>query len=69
MQSAAEVLTREFGDKVSQALPHDSRASQLSRLPGNCPNCGAPVRTREVDWVEESIVECAYCGTPLRPLA
>jgi hypothetical protein len=69
MQAAAEALTREFGDKVSQALPHDTRASQLSRLPGNCPNCGAPVRTREADWVDESIVECAYCGTPLRPVA
>jgi hypothetical protein len=68
MQSEAEVLTREFGDKVLQPIPLDTRAAQLSRLPGNCPNCGAPLRHSEVTWIDASNIECSFCGTPIRPI-
>lgn len=67
MKSAAETLTREFGDKVPQSTPLDSRAEQLSRLPSNCPNCGAPLRQSEVTWTEVGTLECGFCGTPIRP--
>jgi hypothetical protein len=69
MQSATEALTREFGDKVSQHLPHDPHAAQLSRLPSNCPNCGAPLGQSEVTWTDAGTVECGFCGTPIRPSA
>jgi hypothetical protein len=67
MQSAAEALTREFGDKIPQPVPLDPRAAQLSRLPSNCPNCGAPLGKSEVKWTEANTVECGFCGTPIRP--
>jgi hypothetical protein len=66
MQSAAEALTKEFGDKVSQPVLLDSRAAQLSRLPSNCPNCGAPLGQSEVTWTEANTIECSFCGTPIR---
>ncbi len=67
MQSAAETLAREFGDKISQPLPHDSRAAQLNRLPSNCPNCGAPLSQSEVTWTDAGTIECGFCSTPIRP--
>jgi hypothetical protein len=67
MQSTAEALTREFGDKVSQPIPLDPRAAQLSRLPSNCPNCGAPLGQSEVTRADVHTVECGFCGTPIRP--
>ena len=35
-------------------------------LPTHCPSCGAAVRPNEVEWLDEVIAECAYCGSPLR---
>lgn len=35
-------------------------------LPTHCPSCGAGVRPDEVEWLDESTAECAYCGSPLR---
>jgi len=68
MKSAA-ALTKEFGDKVPQPIPLDSRAAQLARLPSNCPNCGAPLRNSEVTWTDANTIECNFCGTPIRPTA
>ena len=35
-------------------------------LPTHCPQCGAALRPDEVDWLDESTAECAYCGSPVR---
>jgi len=67
MRSAAEALTREFGDKVAQSAPLDPRAALLSRLPSNCPNCGAPLAHKDVTWTEADTLECGFCSTPIRP--
>jgi hypothetical protein len=32
-------------------------------LPAKCLGCGAPLRSDEVDWVDENSAECPYCGT------
>jgi hypothetical protein len=32
----------------------------------NCPNCGAPLLAKDVEWVEASIV-CNFCGGLARP--
>jgi hypothetical protein len=36
-------------------------------LPTHCPQCGAVVRTDEVEWIDERTAECGYCGSPIRP--
>jgi hypothetical protein len=35
-------------------------------LPTRCSGCGAPVRSDEVDWLDEFTAECEYCGSPVR---
>jgi hypothetical protein len=32
------------------------------RLPVRCPHCGAPVRSDDVEWIDDHSAECAYCG-------
>ena len=36
---------------------------QRGKLPAVCPKCGAPVRSDEVEWVDNSSAECDFCGT------
>lgn len=37
-------------------------------LPAKCQGCGAPMRSDEVEWVDEVSVECPYCGSISRSL-
>jgi len=66
MDQAAEALTKEFAARVSPPAP--AALSAAARLPANCPQCGAPVRISDAQGLDVSKVECAYCGTPIRPL-
>jgi tetratricopeptide (TPR) repeat protein len=35
-------------------------------LPAQCPSCGAPVRSDEVTWVDQTSAECPYCGSVVK---
>lgn len=35
-------------------------------LPTNCPGCGGPIRSDEVEWADEVTAECPYCGSAAR---
>jgi hypothetical protein len=35
-------------------------------LPTNCPKCGAPLHTDEIEWTDEITAECPYCGNAIR---
>jgi len=35
-------------------------------LPTHCPSCGAPLRSDEVEWLNDVTAECGYCGSPVR---
>jgi predicted Zn-ribbon and HTH transcriptional regulator len=37
-------------------------------LPPKCQGCGAPLRSDEVEWVDEVSAECPYCGSISRSL-
>lgn len=43
-----------------------SMPARKTQLPTHCPACGAPLRADEVEWLDESAVECVYCGSPVR---
>ena len=43
-------------------VPSERRPS----LPTRCPACGAGLRSDEVEWIDSTTVECAYCGSPIR---
>lgn len=70
MKNAAQALTNDFGYKVgSHSTPVIPKAGQSAHFPPNCPQCGAPVRSDEVHWIDVSTVECAFCGTPIQTSA
>jgi len=66
MDSEANLLQLEFGGqpiKVTTVQEEDASSAQPSaRLPSACPQCGAPARSDEVEWIDEQSAECAYCG-------
>jgi hypothetical protein len=77
MKNAAAALEKEFIYRLNFPFLHPepetapampATPSPAARLPSNCPRCGAPVHIGDADWVDSSIVECAYCGTPIRPV-
>lgn len=35
-------------------------------LPTACPGCGGPLRSDEVEWVDELTAECPYCESAVR---
>jgi hypothetical protein len=39
------------------------------RLPAMCPQCSGPVRSDEVEWIDDTSAECSYCGSVLLSLA
>ena len=41
-------------------------AAKTRLLPTTCPGCGGPIRSDEVDWVDEATAECPYCGSAVR---
>ncbi|MFZ6027970.1 MAG: hypothetical protein ACOYYS_09655 [Chloroflexota bacterium] len=43
-----------------------SQPQHIARLPAKCPSCGAPVRIDEIEWLDRSNAECAYCGSVLQ---
>lgn len=48
------------------AMFAEPTARQKPQLPTHCPSCGAALRPDEVEWLDESTAECAYCGSPVR---
>jgi hypothetical protein len=67
MDQAAASLQAEFGGAVD-ALPVAAQPVQpkpRGHLPNACPKCGAPVRSDDVDWIDDASAECPYCGTVL----
>lgn len=48
------------------APPGEPPAAARGRLPAACPQCGGPVRSDEVDWIDAASAECPYCGAVLQ---
>jgi hypothetical protein len=66
-KEAAEIEAWTMTPETSIGEPEPQEA-QVKRpiLPTHCPSCGAAVRPDEVEWLDESTAECAYCGSPIR---
>jgi hypothetical protein len=58
----AEAMEREL-EQLQVGAPRGVRRGEL---PGKCPQCGAPVREDEVEWLGPSSAECAYCGSVVK---
>ncbi len=40
--------------------------NQRGKLPAVCSQCGAPVRSDEVEWIDDASAECDFCGAVLQ---
>jgi hypothetical protein len=61
MTAAVGTLRVEFGRAESLNAESFLPLPGL-RLPTNCPQCGGPMRSDEVEWVDRTSAECNYCG-------
>ncbi len=61
LHAEANTLLNEF-PHLSDTLTAADTPTSRGQLPAQCPNCGGPLRSDEVDWVDETSAECAYCG-------
>jgi hypothetical protein len=68
MAASAAQLEKEFGHLVgSIPSPIQTLGPQThGRLPSSCPQCGAPVRSDEVDWIDNTSAECIFCGAVIQ---
>ncbi len=66
MTSALANLRQEFAGAstaVSQQAAPQAAPNRQVHLPPSCTGCGAPLRSDEVDWVDDQSAECPYCGS------
>lgn len=68
MEEAAAALEQEFGgevERLSVSAPMPSKAEEAfrGRLPARCSQCGAPLRSDEVEWIDAQRAACLYCGS------
>lgn len=48
------------------AGPGTSAEKPKPTLPTNCPGCGGPIHSDEVEWTDDATAECPYCGSAVR---
>jgi hypothetical protein len=51
---------------VSSAAGSNADPAKPRLLPTSCPGCGGPIRSNEVEWVDEATAECPFCGGAIR---
>ncbi len=67
MSASADALQKEFGAKAKELESKGFAApAQRGRLPAKCPQCGAPAKSDEVDWIDRNSAECNYCGSVIQ---
>lgn len=68
LTNALNALQREFAPQAGPQVvkPGETPAAARGRLPAACPQCGGPVRSDEVDWIDPGSAECPYCGAVLQ---
>jgi hypothetical protein len=59
---AIEVLLK----SILPDVPTIESPAKRPSLPTHCPQCGAPLRPDEVEWLDDVTGECGYCGSPVR---
>jgi hypothetical protein len=47
-------------------MPTERLPATKPVLPIVCPACGGPLRSDELDWIDERTAECPFCGSPVR---
>ena len=68
-EEAEEVkkILSEVPEPAESAAGAAPAAARRPILPTHCSQCGAAIRSDEVEWIDEQTAECGYCGSPIRP--
>lgn len=68
LNAEADEVAAVLKNNTPQTDGDETHAPQVKppTLPTHCPSCGAAMRSDEVDWLDERIAECDYCGSPVR---
>ena len=68
--SLAEELHADVNEKLKSngktLLRHTIGTRPLVKLPTQCPACRGPVRTDDINWIDTTSAECAFCGNVIR---
>jgi predicted DCC family thiol-disulfide oxidoreductase YuxK len=71
MNAEADALERDFRAQFSDAVPMAGPASgpapSRGRLPAKCPQCGGPVRSDEVEWIDDHSASACTAAVSSRP--
>ncbi|MFC2064126.1 hypothetical protein ACFLXB_03405 [Chloroflexota bacterium] len=62
-------LSDKIPDNISEQIMSGSInpvSKAIAMLPVSCPGCGGPIRSDQVEWVDEITAECPYCGKIMR---
>jgi hypothetical protein len=62
LESVAQAFMKET-DLPIEAAPPNAGFGQRGKLPGACPQCGAPLRSDSVEWIDAQSAECDSCGS------
>jgi len=52
--------------EIVHGTPFSIAGDKNYRLPVNCSSCGGALHPEQVDWIDEMIAECSYCGNMVR---
>jgi hypothetical protein len=67
LKDAADTLQKEYAGRVGQVPSAQTPPGNRPMLPTNCPKCGAPIHSEQVNWIDASTAECEFCGSLIRP--
>ncbi len=65
-EAGFETAAEELAAYILTLLPQNARKKTEINLPTQCPTCGAPIPSDEVEWIDEKTAVCMYCGNPTR---
>ena len=66
-KEASEISALIHGNTVAIAeMSTQQLPEEQPLLPTHCPACGGPLRSDEVDWIDDQTAECQFCGSPVR---
>lgn len=70
-QTRFEAHKQQPGKIMNDNMEDEKRtkpAASLS-LPSFCSQCGAPLRSDEVEWIDQQSAECGFCGSVIKTLS
>lgn len=62
LEQTAQALLARTGLALG-SVTVDRPERRRGHLPPACPRCGGPLRSDEVDWVDDASAECPYCSS------